>query len=94
MQRAAILRSLPVQADIAFVAAALKDLGAMHERKALIERPFYSVQRLVERYGLARKTVERLPIPRLKIGNAVRYAASDVEAYETTCRTEKPNDAT
>lgn len=90
VQRAAILRNLPTGADIAYFAAALRDLGELHDRAARENRAFYTVHALMERYSLARKTVDRLPIPRHKIGNAVRFAASDVEAYELKRRQEDP----
>jgi predicted DNA-binding transcriptional regulator AlpA len=93
LMRANILHALPPGADHARVAVDLKALGEMHEIKAHHDQPFLSIQRLMERYGLARKTVERLPLPRHKIGNAVRYAAADVEAYEATRREEHARNA-
>jgi len=89
---AQIIRSLPVGADVGFVAHALRSLGDLYARRAVDQRAFWSVQQLQERYGLARKTVERLPIERTKIGKAVRYAAAAVDAYERKCRQEATTD--
>jgi hypothetical protein len=88
-----IIKCLASGSRLDLIVPALHTLGELHERKARAEEPFYTVHQLQRRYGLARKTIERLGIPRHKIGNAVRYAAADVERYESTNRQETTADA-
>lgn len=92
LMRQCILRRLPASVDLGIISADLKALGEMHELKAREDQPFLSIQRLIDRYGIARKTVERLPIPRHKIGNTVRYSLADIEAYESQQRQEPSHD--
>ncbi len=47
--------------------------------------PFFSNATLMERYGKSRKWVERLPIPRVKMGGAILYARAAVLRYEADC---------
>lgn len=91
--KTAIVVNLPPGANLQFFIRALADFRDLCERRACEKRPFFTVLQLMERYGLARKTVERLPIPRHKIGGVVRYAASDVDAYEAKCREETAQNA-
>lgn len=53
------------------------------------DREYYSVAQLRERWGLSRKSVERLPLAVTRFGGSVRYALTDVLAFETLKRKEK-----
>lgn len=69
--------------EIQMALASAMAMSAAHAR----ELPeFYSVRDLEERWGLERKAVERLRIPRTKIGASIRYTAADVFAFESENR--------
>lgn len=64
----------------------LDDYAAAVRSAATAQKDFYTVADLEARYTLTRKTVERLPIPRHKMGGVVRFALADVIAFEESSR--------
>lgn len=92
MARQALLRALPVDGDIALISRLLADYGELVRAAATAADGFYAVRDLGKRYGLGRKAVERLPIPRHKFGGVVRYSRADVHAFENSCREGELND--
>lgn len=53
---------------------------------AVAEPPFFSVAQVAERWGLNRKTVESIPIPRYKFGNSIRISRDDLLKWELESR--------
>lgn len=69
-------------ADVAQSIDALLDIVTTTAR---LTPPFFSRAMLMERYSKSRKWVERLPIPRTKMGGAILYARDAVLRYEADC---------
>lgn len=84
--RGRIIRALPDNADHAGISALIVDLENAVEMKAAHEEEYLTIRQLQDRYGLSRKAVERLPIPRHKFGGAVRVSRADVAIFEATTR--------
>lgn len=67
--------------------AVLRAMEIAMERTRILPE-YFSIRDLEERWGLERKAVERLRIPRVKIGGAIRFARDDVTRFEAAHRSE------
>ena len=86
--RMRIIRSLHANTDIVAFSQLLHDYTDLVRAEMAVEQQFYTVADLCARYSMTRKTAERLPIPRHKIGGLVRFSRPDVLEYETQTRKE------
>lgn len=61
--------------------------------RSLGPSPYLTTKQLAQRWGVSTGSLANtrsmgLGIPHYKIGSRVRYALSDIEAYEAACRVE------
>ena len=84
-RRRAILE-LCVESDPVRVASIVDRLIEAYQAAAVLDLEFFSVKDLQERWGLSRKSVERLGLPVHRFGGVLRYSRADVLAYETNTR--------